>query len=118
MGAEERRQAFGARLREARQAKGLSLRELGEQVGVTLGTVSNLELGRRGVREDVVIGLEDALGLDRGELGWLLGFAPAPDTPEPEEAIRADRSIPDDHKRTLLAHLAEIRKLDPSLRKD
>lgn len=113
MGAQERREAFGNQLRKARQAQDLTLAQVSELTGLTIGSLSNLETGKRGAREDTVVLLEDTLRVARGELGWLLGYAPAPDTAAPEEAIKADSSIPDDHKQTLLAHLAAIRSLAP-----
>lgn len=109
MGADERRQAFGAQLRKCRQAADLTLADLAERTDMTFGYLSNLENGRRGVREDKVVRLEDALGLDRGYLGWFLGYAPAPSVITPEDAIEADPDIPEAVKTFMLAGLRAVR---------
>jgi transcriptional regulator with XRE-family HTH domain len=113
VGADEQRLAFGNQLRKARQARDYTLADLAELVDLTVGALSNLERGKRGAREDSVVRLEEALGLPRGELGWFLGYAPAPSTTAPEDSIRADSSIPDDYKQILLNTLATIRTLAP-----
>lgn len=113
---EKQRETFGATVRQLREARGWSQSDLASRLGVTGGAVHQWEIGAVGAREANVVQLEELFGLASGTLGSHLGQAPHPEMPAPENAIRADSEIPPDLKRTLLAHLAEIRRIanDPS----
>ena len=101
---------FGNAVRRAREARGWSLRELARRCDVRPNSVSQWE-GGRGAREDKVAQLEDVFGMERGQLGWMLGFSLPPSSVRVEAALQSDPTIPDDHKATLLAHLAEVRRI-------
>ncbi|MBL0871492.1 MAG: helix-turn-helix domain-containing protein [Phycisphaerales bacterium] len=58
----------GAMIRAARRARGLTLEALAERVGCAKSALSMLERGRRTSSRAMLIRLEDALGLARGEL--------------------------------------------------
>jgi transcriptional regulator with XRE-family HTH domain len=105
----ERRAAFGAALKRAREKMGLSQRRLAELVSVSPGAVGHWETGRQ-ISEGNVAAVEDALGLERDQLGWILGFGNPPATLTAEDGIAGDTSLSDRDKRVLLATLAEIRK--------
>lgn len=107
----EQRANFGRAARVRREERGLTQRELAQRIGVTESAVANWEQGTTGARERNVVALEDALDMERGELGWHIGQATPPGLHSPEIAIGADDKIPADHKRTLLAHLAEVRRI-------
>lgn len=111
MTTQEQRANFGRAVRRRREELGLLQRELAEQIGVTESAVANWEQGTTGARERNVVALEDALGMARGELGWHIGQATPPGLHSPEIAIGADEKIPADHKRILLAALAESRRI-------
>ena len=55
-------------LRQARQRSGLTQRELGELAGVGKGTVSELEVGRRGAYPRTIRRLAEALGTKVADL--------------------------------------------------
>jgi transcriptional regulator with XRE-family HTH domain len=55
-------------LRQARQRSGLTQRELGELAGVGKGTVSELEVGRRGAYPRTIRRLVEALGTKIADL--------------------------------------------------
>jgi repressor LexA len=62
--------AFGERLKAARKSAKLNQTQLGQMVGVTQGTIAQIETGSRGVEQspEIVAKLETALGLPPGEL--------------------------------------------------
>jgi transcriptional regulator with XRE-family HTH domain len=110
MTTQEQRAAFGATVRRLREARRWSQADLAEQLGVAPTTVAKWEQGG-GARDERVRSIEAVFGLDGGALGWLLGQTQPPEMHTPEIALEADDSIPAEHKRTLLAHLAEVRKI-------
>ncbi len=105
----EQRRNFGVRIRELRAARSWSQHDLAAQLEVTDATVAKWERGG-GATEANVLALESIFGLEAGTLGSKLGQAPHPAMPSPEDAIAAS-GLPVDYQRTLLAHLAEIRRL-------
>lgn len=108
---QQQRALFGATVRKLRLDKRWSQRDLAERVNVPDSTVAAWEQGG-GAREHNVRALEAVFDLEPGDLGHLLGQAPPPTIQSPEDAIKADIGIPAEHRRTLLAHLAEIRRLE------
>ncbi len=110
MTTQQQRDAFGSTVRRLREARGWSQQALGLKVGVTASAVTQWERGT-GAREEHVRALEDLFEQTPGSLGWILGQAPPPAMHSPEDAIEADPDIPAEHKRTLLAHLAEVRRI-------
>lgn len=109
MPSNEQRATFGEAVRRLREARGWSQHDLAERLGLVDSAVANWEQGG-GARKATVVALEKLFGLEDGHLGWILGQARLPAMPEPEDAIRADDRIPEDHKETLLAHLAAVRR--------
>lgn len=116
MGVDDRRRAFGARLREARRAADLSLRELSAATaeyippnGLHHTTLGSLERGEKGAKDETVVAIEKALGLPRGELGWLLGQALAPPGRSTEAALTGAADLTAKEQRVLLAVLAAMR---------
>jgi transcriptional regulator with XRE-family HTH domain len=107
---DELRAAFGDAVKRARAARGWTLRELARRCEVAPNAVSQWESGR-GAREDSVAKLEEVFGFPDGHLGWMLGYSLPPPSVSAEAAIAGDPSIPDEHKATLLAHLAEVRRI-------
>ncbi len=89
-------EAFAARLAGARAALGIPRRVIVEEVeGISEPQqLYNYEKARRAPdRIEVVLGLEEALALERGVLCRLLGFAPldgARSIPSVEDAIATD----------------------------
>jgi transcriptional regulator with XRE-family HTH domain len=106
----EQRATFGEAVRRLREARGWSQHDLAERLGLVDSAVANWEQGG-GARSSNVAALENLFGLEPGHLGWILGQSRPPAIHSPEDAIKADDRIPEPHKRTLLAHLAEVRKL-------
>jgi transcriptional regulator with XRE-family HTH domain len=107
---EKQRVTFGATVRRLREARGWSQNDLASRLGVTGGAVAQWEQGATGPREQNVVQLEELFDTP-GQLGWIIGQGPPPAVHSPEDAIEADPRIPEHHKRTLLAHLAEIRRI-------
>ncbi len=107
----DQRARFGAKVRRYREARGWSQLALSSRLDVTASAVAQWEQGRGGAREEHVQALEVLFELDPGTLGADLGHAPSPVTQPPEDAIESAEWIPDEHKRTLLAHLAEVRRI-------
>lgn len=106
-----RRAAFGAALAAARKRAGLSQRQLAQQAGVADTAISQYERWVNAPSEDRCERLEDALQLNRGDLGQHLGYRPPTGQRwTPEEAIEIDPDIHPDVKRVLLAALAEERR--------
>lgn len=62
------RKRFGDELRRLRDATGLTQQALADRIGVSAAMLSHLESGRRGVSEEILAKLEDALGLDSEQL--------------------------------------------------
>lgn len=110
MPSNEQRATFGEAVRRLREARGWSQHDLAERLGLVDSAVANWEQGH-GARSTTVVELETLFGLEPGHLGWILGHARPPAMHSPEDAIRADDRIPDDHKETLLGHLAAVRRL-------
>lgn len=104
------RATFGAKVRELREARGWTQKDLAQRLGMSNGAIAGWEQGGT-AKEPVVVRLEDLFELEPGTLGSILGYAPPPEVPLPEDAIEADATIPPEHKRTLLAHLAEVRRI-------
>lgn len=61
------RQQVGARIKEAREARGWSQVRLAEEAGVSEGTVTSAELGKRKTQGDKIDAIFDALGMARLE---------------------------------------------------
>ena len=55
---------FKERLKEAREQKGYTQTQLGEMVGVTKSAIANYETGVSSAKEQVLIKLMGALGVD------------------------------------------------------
>ena len=70
MAAKRRRvgKAFGIALREARITKGITQEELADRADYSTVSISFFENGHRQPTISALISLEDALGLDPGEL--------------------------------------------------
>lgn len=94
---------FGDRVRQYRQAAGWSQLELAQKVGVTEGAVSSWEQGRTGATAANVAKMEDLFKLEEGRLGYLLGYAPAPDVDDPQGVIVATNRIAEQYKPIVLA---------------
>ncbi|MEX2324553.1 MAG: helix-turn-helix domain-containing protein [Nitriliruptoraceae bacterium] len=114
--------AFAARLADARAAAGLPRRAIVEAVdGISEPQqIYNYENGRRAPdRIDVVLGLERAVGLERGTLCRLLGFAPLDSAGEPptvEDAIAADDGLSREAKVQLLSAYRRVAQVPPRSR--
>ncbi|MEX0953374.1 MAG: hypothetical protein WDZ26_06050 [Nitriliruptoraceae bacterium] len=109
-------EAFAVRLAGARAEAGLPRRELVERVeGISEPQqVYNYEKARRAPeRIEVILGLESALGLERGTLCRLLGFAPldgrAP-IPTVEDAIAVDPLLTREAREQLLGAYRRLRR--------
>lgn len=112
MATESQRTVFRHVVTRKRGEADLTQEELAERVGVSRGTVSEWERGASAPRRATAKRLELVLGTEPDEICGLLGFAAASSsTSVAEAAIEADEGIPAHHKRTLLAHLAEVRKI-------
>jgi DNA-binding XRE family transcriptional regulator len=61
---DERRQAFGDRLRTARRDAGLTQEQLAERAGIDRAAYSELERGQRDVRLSTLLRIESALGAE------------------------------------------------------
>lgn len=59
---DERRQAFGDRLRTARRDAGLTQEQLAERAGIDRAAYSELERGQRDARLSTLLRIESALG--------------------------------------------------------
>ncbi|UUU21735.1 helix-turn-helix domain-containing protein [Streptomyces sp. DSM 40750] len=59
---DERRQAFGDRLRSARREAGLTQEQLAERAGIDRAAYSELERGQRDARLSTLLRIESALG--------------------------------------------------------
>lgn len=59
---------LGGRIREAREARGITQHDLAVAVGLTRGSVANLESGRQRVQVHTLIAAAQALGLDAADL--------------------------------------------------
>ncbi len=64
----ERRREIGRRIREWRQRRGLSQIEVATIAGITQGSLSNYELGKRDVPLSTLLGIVAALDIGVGEL--------------------------------------------------
>lgn len=112
MSTTQQRAYFGATVKRLREEHGWTRRDLADRLGVGVTAIGNWEQGLRGAEEQNVVALERVFELEPGTLGWILGQSPPPEIHSPEMAIEADESIPPEHRRTLLAHLAEIRRIN------
>lgn len=109
-------EAFAVRLSAARAEAGLPRRALVERVeGISEPQqVYNYEKARRAPeRIEVVLGLEEALDLERGTLCRLLGFAP-PDgqvpVPTVQDAIAVDPTLSREAREQLLGAYRRLRR--------
>lgn len=112
MSTTQQRAYFGATVKRLREERGWTRRELADRLGVGVTAVGNWEQGLRGAEEQNVVAMEAAFDKEPGTLGWILGQSPPPEIHSPEIAIEADDSIAPEQKRPLLAHLAEIRRIN------
>lgn len=102
---------FRHALAAARRGAGLSQRQLAGRVGIGDTAISQYERGVITPEPERCEALEDALDLERGELGQHLGYYPYTGAAvAPEAAIEADPTIHHRVKAAMLAMLAEERQ--------
>lgn len=99
----------GRAIRRERQTTGWSQAELARRCGLSSSAVAGFEGGQRPGAK-ALNAMFPVLHCT-SELAWLLGFMPELGRVSPELAIELDDSIPEPHKRTLLACLAEVRRI-------
>lgn len=105
--------AFGLRLRQAREARGLIREEVAESIGIKVQALYNYEQGLRAPSElHLVWSLEDVVGLERGVLARLLGFAPldgCPPVATIEDAVAAAGELDREARAQLLEAYHQLR---------
>jgi transcriptional regulator with XRE-family HTH domain len=109
---ETQREAFRKALRRAREARGLSKRGLAHKLGVTQSAVWQWEEGKTSPRPELAAALEQALSLQPGALGQLLGYlTPGGGTQATVsviEAIEADARLGQRERELLAAMYREL----------
>jgi len=73
----EQREVFRRALQRSRTTAGMSQRDLARLLDVSPGAVSSWEAGQSAPRPHLVTQMEQALELEDGTLGRLLGYLPA-----------------------------------------
>lgn len=68
------RVSIGDVLREVRTKKGLSLRQLSAKTSVSIGYLSEIELGKKEVSSEVIQSIADGLGVELAEIIVEAGF--------------------------------------------
>lgn len=111
---------FGETLRVALRNAGKTQTWLGEEVARIEGrsdayfqtVVSNWCVGKAEPSPMTVFAIEEALGLRGGSLSRHLGYLPltAKDQRSPEDAIRADPTLPEQVKKAVLVFMRELRR--------
>ena len=87
--------ALGQLIKETREIRGLEAQALAQQVGVSKGTISNLERGviKTTPEASMLRALSDALGLPVSRMLETLGYLDKDEASKESEAVAAVRAI-------------------------
>ena len=87
--------ALGQLIKETREVRGLESQTLAQRIGVSKGTISNLERGVLKTTPDagMLRALSDALGLPVSRMLETLGYLDGSETEGDSEAVSAVRAI-------------------------
>lgn len=96
------------RIRYYREKNGLTMTELAEKVGITPGSLSNYELGKREPKYELLIKIAKALYTD---VNHLLGTVDDDaDEPAPEKPVKQEIRDPYEQEAELIEYLEELRR--------